>query len=266
MHSRSRRDFLKILCLLAGGALLRPAWQINAAAGPIPIPPTIMLHSKDRWKLVNILRWLRDNGYNSLTYRQFLDVIQGNAALPDRPIILTIDDVGSSFILPYYMAMVEAVERQGYTGVLGVVTRDSPLKNPDNWATLRGMADRGWQLDTHTTHHHVLPQVKTLDELRAEIVDSAQMIIDGTGQTPTSLIVPYANPYLRGGKFDQRIFDVSTEGNLSFVVGMKEGRFVNPIDHAPYYLGRVGVGMDSTQEGWWITHFNSDEPTPQDNS
>jgi peptidoglycan/xylan/chitin deacetylase (PgdA/CDA1 family) len=266
MHDRSRRDFLKTLLALGSAALLGPALQIHAANAVLSVPPTIMLHSKDRWKLINILAWLKHNNYTSLTYRDLINVIQGNATLPDNPIILTIDDIGTSYILPYYMAMIEYVDKAGYQGVVGVVTHATPTENPANWATLRAMADRGWQIDTHTTHHHLLPQVKTVDELRTEIVDSAKMIVDGTGQQPISLIVPYANLYLRGGKYDQRIFDVSAEANLQFVVGMKDGRYLNPVDHAPYYLGRVGVGVDSKQTGWWITHFNSDEPAPTDNS
>src|SRR5215468_8000814 len=80
LHDRSRRDFLKTLCALAGAAIL-PAWTIKRAdaADSIPVPPTLMLHSKDRWKLQNILAWLKDNQYNSITYGQFASVLQGNA-------------------------------------------------------------------------------------------------------------------------------------------------------------------------------------------
>ena len=263
MHDSSRRDFLKILCALVGAAVLTPIWQIKAGGQKLAVPPTLMLHSKDRYKLHNILVWLQDNGYSNLTYRQFASVIRGEMTLPDKPIILTIDDIGSDYIQPAFPQMIDMIEKAGYIGMLGVVTNATPGKNPGNWATLKEIAARGWELDTHTTHHYDLPQLKTVDEMRAEVVDSAQMITDGVGQTPTSLIVPFAAMYIRGGAFDQRIFDVSSEAKLDFVVGMKEGRYVDT-DQPPIYLGRVGVGVDSVQTGWWITHFNVLNPGEQE--
>src|SRR5258707_680755 len=125
LHDRSRRDFLKTLCALAGAAIL-PAWEIRpaAAAESIPVPPTL--------KLQNILSWLKDNQYNGVTYAQFANVL-GNATLPDKPIILTIDDVGSHYIQPYYPQMIDMINKAGYIGMLGIVTRATPTEKPDIW-------------------------------------------------------------------------------------------------------------------------------------
>ncbi len=259
MHSLSRRDFLKALCVVTSGTFLHPQWMLDTGDKSIAVPPTLMLHSKDRWKLVNILAWLKDNGYNSVTYRQLIAVIKGEAKLPSRPVILTIDDIGTAFIVTYYLDMIDMIEKAGFIGMLGLVTAKTPSETPAIWKTLREMSDRGWQLDTHTTHHHVLPQLDTLDELRVEIVDSAKMVEDGIGKAPTSLIVPYANVGYSNGKYDERIFKVSAEANLDFVVGMAHGRVVNT-DQPPIYLGRVGVGVDSVQTGYWLQHFNIDSP------
>jgi peptidoglycan/xylan/chitin deacetylase (PgdA/CDA1 family) len=229
----------------------------------IPVPPTLMLHSKDRWKLEFILKWLIDHGYTSLLYSQFATVLAGEAEMPDRPIILSIDDIATDYINNYFTDMVDLIERAGYTGIMGVVTRTTPAQSPQNYLYLRELANRGWEIDTHTTHHHVLPLLPTLDAMRVEIVDSAKMLEDATGQSTTSLIVPYASVRSKDKPYDDRIFTVSAEANLSFVVGMTHGRYIDS-DQPPYYVGRVGVGVDSVQTAWWITHYNEDQTDTPD--
>jgi hypothetical protein len=259
LGSISRRDFLKALGGLASGAILQPKWLLEVADLKLPVPPTLMLHSKDRWKLVNILAWLKSNGYNSLTYRELGMVIRGEAKLPERPIILTIDDVGTHWLVSYYMDMVDIISEAGYTGMVGLVTRKSPTQTPEIWKTLREVAERGWQLDTHTMHHYSLPRLSSLDKLRVEIVDSARMIEDGIGIAPLSLIAPYANVGYSNGKYDERIFKVCSEAKLDFVVGMAHGRHLNS-ELPPYYVGRIGIGTDSLQTSRWIKAFNLDLP------
>jgi peptidoglycan/xylan/chitin deacetylase (PgdA/CDA1 family) len=260
MERLGRREFLHMLCGMAGAVLLRPAWNFNFADQTLPVPPTLMLHTKDRWKLQNIVRWLNDNGYNSINYRTFAQVIRGEATLPDKPIILTLDDVGTHFIQPYFMDMIDLIEKGGYKGMLGLVTRQTPSENKETWSKLREVAARGWQLDTHTTHHWALPPIKKEDVLQSEIVDSAKMIGDGIDQSPGSLIAPYADVRLPNGQMDQRIFDLAKQAGLDFVVGMAQGRHITGDEMPPYYLGRVGVGVDSVQTAWWITHFNLEKP------
>jgi peptidoglycan/xylan/chitin deacetylase (PgdA/CDA1 family) len=255
-----RREFLRVLCGVAGVTLLRPAWNFDPPDQVMPVPPTLMLHTKDRWTLPNIVRWLNDNGYTSINYRAFAKVMRGEATLPDKPIILTIDDVGTQFIQPYFIDMIDLIEKGGYKGVLSVVTRQTPAENPETWGKLREFAARGWLLDTHTTHHWALPLIQKEDVLRSEIVDSAKMIADGIGQPPISLILPYASARLPNGQMDKRIFDLADEAGLEFVVGMAQGRHVASDEPPPYYVGRVGVGIDSVQTAWWITHFNLEKP------
>jgi peptidoglycan/xylan/chitin deacetylase (PgdA/CDA1 family) len=260
MERLGRREFLHMLCGMAGAVLLRPAWNFNFADQTLPVPPTLMLHTKDRWKLQNIVCWLNDNGYTSINYRAFAQVIRGEATLPDKPIILTLDDVGTHFIQPYFMDMIDLIEKGGYKGMLGLVTRQTPSENKETWSKLREVAARGWQLDTHTTHHWALPPIKKEDVLQSEIVDSAKMIGDGIDQSPGSLIAPYADVRLPNGQMDQRIFDLAKQAGLDFVVGMAQGRHITGDEMPPYYLGRVGVGVDSVQTAWWITHFNLEKP------
>ncbi len=251
----SRRDFLKILGGAAGTLVMGPRWTFSRAGTSLSVPPTLMLHTKDRWKLEAILKWLADHGYQSVTYRTLAQVMADQAVLPAKPVILTLDDVGSDYIQPYFFPMLDLIEKANQMGMLGVVTRRTPKEKPDVWKTLAEFASRGWQLETHTSRHLLLPALDDVT-LHAEVVDSVKMLEDGTSQHPTSLIVPYANLRKYHGGEDKRIFAVAGEAALRFVVGMAGGRAING-GMAPYYLGRIGIGHDAIQTGGWIESFHN---------
>ncbi|MFN7209409.1 MAG: hypothetical protein ACK4P1_03320, partial [Aggregatilineales bacterium] len=88
----SRRAFLRGLSMAALGIAL-PQLPLSASEVPFRVPPTLMLHSKDRWKLPHILEWLREHDYESVGYADLLSALRGERALPEKPIILTIDDI-----------------------------------------------------------------------------------------------------------------------------------------------------------------------------
>lgn len=249
----TRRDFLRLLSLSALGAAL-PTRPVGAAARPFRVPRTLMLHTKDRWKLPHILEWLRERNYESVGYADVLQALQGKGILPERPIIITIDDIAPSYIQPYFLAMAEAVEKVGYRGVFAVVADQPPRRAERGWAQLRELADRGWELDTHTSYHSYLPALK-LPDLRDEIVQSAEWIAEGTGRAPLSLIAPYGAVYRREREFDERIFEVAAEAGLAFVVGIVGGRFISAEARPPYYVGRIGIASDYLQTGRWIENF-----------
>src|SRR5215471_11450642 len=119
MQAMGRRDFLRLLCGSAAGVFLSPRWQFQTSAKLIPVPPTLMLHSKNRWKLSNVLKWLVDNGYTGITYRQFASVLLGEVTLPDKPVILSLDDLDTVYINPAFLSMTDEMEKAGFRGVLG---------------------------------------------------------------------------------------------------------------------------------------------------
>src|SRR5262249_9175082 len=237
------------------GIFLSPRWHFQAAAKIVPVPPTLMLHSKNRWKLSNVLKWLVDNGYTGITYRQFASVLLGELTLPDKPVILSLDDLDTVYINPAFLSMTDEMEKSGFRGVLGIIASRTPSENAASWKSLNDLAARGWEIDTHTLHHALLPPLKR-DDLHAEIVDSANMIADAVNVAPTTLIVPYANIKSIKGKVDERIFQFSNEATLEFVVGMAGGRHLETSAMPPYYVGRIPIGTDAVQTGNWILDFH----------
>lgn len=255
----TRRDFLRLLAGAAGAWLCGPRSARALSGGPFAVPPTLMLHprAKDIEQLPRILKWLTDNHYRTIQYADLARALRGEARLPAQTALITIDDLGSHYVEPEFYTMADLIEEAGHRASFGVVTRHAPSRNPRVWDTLREFSARGFEMNTHTSSHSVLSDLKTVDEMRDEIVVSAHMLADGLGVRPTSLIAPYGDVYVSGHfrVFDQRIFDAALEAGLDFVVGIVQGRTIAPEMRAPYYVGRVGVGVDSFQTRWWLEHF-----------
>lgn len=250
----SRRAFLKATALTLGGLSLLKVSSISAAKQVYPVPPTVMLHTADRRQLLKLLLWLNEQQYTSIGYTDLMNAMQGKASLPAKPVLITIDDIASNYIQPYFLDMAKMVEDAGHRGVFGVVTRESPARSPKVWAQLADLAEHGWEMDSHTKTHSLFSSL-SIDDLRDEIVGSAEWLKDGIGRTPLSLIAPYGGVYSTGRNFDPRVFDLAREAGYQFVVGIVGGRDITSMDQPPYYVGRVGTGVDHVQTAYWITHF-----------
>ncbi|HRE46797.1 MAG TPA: polysaccharide deacetylase family protein [Aggregatilineales bacterium] len=254
----SRRAFLRHLGILGAG-LLSGGRALRGAGGTLPTPPTLMFHTKDRWKLERIMTLIADQGYEPIQYAELLKAIQGVAALPPKPIILTIDDLGTAYIQPYFLAMAEVIEAAGYRGVFAVVTNETAARTPKSFAVIRELAERGWELTSHTTSHRSLPRILNSETgaLEAEIVGSARRMEDGLGISPIALVAPYGNVYSehRLRVFDERIFETMRLTSYQFLVGIVGGRVIDTNTERPYYVGRVGPGNDWRDTDVYLRYF-----------
>lgn len=169
-------------CLLAlsGAAVARrmsaPASAGEGSAGArVPI---LMYHEvreqglgKDviaPWELEADLRWLKENGYVSLTMTELIDGVTRGMRLPDKPVILSFDDG----YLNNYVYVLPLLERYDMTIVLSVLGKNSDdfTETPDSsliyshvtWAQLREMADSGRvEVQNHTYDLHGIRASRT---------------------------------------------------------------------------------------------------------
>ncbi len=180
------------------------------------IPPSIMLHSKDRYVLVEkMIPWLSENGYVTLTYRDFGAILRGERVMPEKAILLSIDDVTPRYINGYFVEMIESLHNAGMVATIGVNDQVALEEAPEAYARLAIWASWGMELATHTTDHANLP-VYSDEMVVMEIAGSVDRIQYGTGYRPTTLILPYG-----AGGNDQRVYQVSASTGIQFIVGIK---------------------------------------------
>jgi peptidoglycan/xylan/chitin deacetylase (PgdA/CDA1 family) len=140
--------------------------------GPLPRGhvPVFVFHGVEPDSFGRKLQYLADNGYRTLTAQEYMDVLAGSTAAPERAVVLTFDDGRVS------LATVGAplLERHGMTGLVFLVPGRTPARAPStgeavpdtallSWEQIASLSASGtFDFQSHTLHHariHVAPRV-----------------------------------------------------------------------------------------------------------
>ncbi|HEX2618887.1 MAG TPA: polysaccharide deacetylase family protein [Phototrophicaceae bacterium] len=271
----NRRDFLKLA--LMSSALLVPASlptfaapAFAAATAPldtatVAIPRSLMLHSRHHKQFPDLLDYLMDQGYVGITYDTFYRALQGEIRLPEKPFLLTIDDLSMTKGVPsfkVFASMHQALIERGFKANYAIITRPDLPQDDDLWAEVKTWGEDGYGLENHTSYHSNLDNPKWIaEDYRAEIVSSAAEIRHRTGQPVHALITPFGSGYdTTTGTLLPMVSAACKQGDLSFAVGIVGGRtpIQRPIQQrGVYYLGRCTMGIDDTNASgiWEVEHW-----------
>ncbi len=208
----------------------------NAAAMPAhcPTPRSLMLHGHygaERMEALAIE--ISDRGLQTLTYRDILAGIRRGECPPEQGIVVSLDDLYTSWIDPEFKTMISAFTERDLVLVLGVIV--SGPQDPQAWDYLRSLERLGVEVASHTVDHPNLPELSPV-ELDEQISGSYHLICENLGKCPVSLIVPYGSMDAAG-----RIMEASHD--YAFVVGIAGGLTIE--GDAPYYVGRAGPNIHS---------------------
>lgn len=211
--------------------------KANVAGTPdYQTPPSLMLHSHSVEFLPDFLDLLQEEGYTTITYRNLNNYVISGTPVPDKLIIISIDDYGPNRITNSLRRMAEELKSREMVAVLGLVP--GHLSEMD-WKYLDSLERDGFEIASHTSSHQYLPgQPEWL--LQEEIADSYLSISEHL-DSPVSLILPYGVH-----KNDSRIFKIAKETGYSYIVGIPGGeQFHLP---APFYVGRDTPKLTSVSD------------------
>lgn len=278
----SRRDLLKglwtggkvVAAGLAASQLSRfdetRAQQETEPQFQVEVPPSIMLHARYKHEqlLPGLLNRLKDQGYSGVTYKDFLNSVKGEGTLPERPILISIDDLCMGLGVPSYNTfakMAETLMTNDFPGVFAINTNPNVTQDDSRWRQIAGWTGSGIEFATHTALHTDLGrQDLTLEDYRSEIVSSAEEIYARTGQKVTTLILPFGNGYnIETGTMNQNIVAFCKKAGIQIVVGIRGGRMpiklVDSSDDSVFLMGRTLPGLQDkeTVESamWEVNHW-----------
>lgn len=80
-------------------------------------------------QLENDLRWLKTNGYTSVTAQQVIEYAAGSGSLPSRPVMITLDD-GYYNNLTYLLPLLEKYDMNAVISVVGTYTDNDAACDP----------------------------------------------------------------------------------------------------------------------------------------
>ncbi len=253
----SRRGFLRLGGKLGALGLIEtsaPGWLRHLATGAasIAVPPSLMLHSKDWWLLPELLEALDAAGYRGITYLDLIAALFDGAPLPEKPVIISIDDLGMlrGRAFDYFEGMYRAAHEARFPVVFGIITRSIWTQVESRWDAVAGWAEGGMvELATHTDMHVSLDRADfTADDYDKEIGLSANIIRERTGQEVRTLILPGGRGYTPAtGEIQPPIIAACQRAGISLVAGLPGGRA--PLDtHAVlpddvFLVGRTPPGL-----------------------
>ena len=197
-------------------------------------PKSLMLHAN---YTVHGMEALADKiielGLETITYQDVIEMMLRGECPGENTIIVSLDDISSNNILLVFRAMMDVFVEHDLKLVVGVNT-PAP-GNSDEWAYLRSLAARGFEIASHTVSHQDLTII-TGEALDYDVNHSYDEICKNIGQCPVSLIIPFGSYNVRIPTYADR---------YTFMVGISGG-YDFGTDLAPYYIGRSGPIVGDT--------------------
>ncbi len=195
------------------------------AAEPLKIP-ILMYHHIDtlwNWDISDLreffnyrknfsahLKYLKKEGFNTVTFLDIQEHLSSGKPLPAKPIIITFDDGGRD----NWDAFLELKE-QGFAAVFFVVTELLDDRTHLSTEQLRIMSAAGMEIGSHALHHYNLTRIN-LSAAEKEIKDS-KVWLSALLQRP---VITFCYPY---GGYNQDTISLVKEAGYSFARTTQQG-------------------------------------------
>lgn len=141
------------------------------------------------------MQYLVDNGYHTVLPAQIIDVLEGRAELPDKPVMLAFDDGWRG----QYDHAYPVLNELDLKGIFYVFT--NPVTHGDkrylSWEMLTEMIDHGMAVGSHTVTHPYLKK-ETDEGLADQLARSKMALEENLGRQITDFAYPF-------GQVDERI-------------------------------------------------------------
>src|SRR5258707_9533725 len=141
-----------------------------------------------RANFVDQVKWLKAQGYESITPEQLIGALWEGKKLPAKPVMFTFDD---GYANAYYN-VTPILMQSGYTGTFFVITDwvDQAKLGYLTWPLAREMLHAGMSIQDHTATHEDMRN-RSHEWYLDEIVDSAADIENETGIKPRFFCYPF---------------------------------------------------------------------------
>jgi peptidoglycan/xylan/chitin deacetylase (PgdA/CDA1 family) len=190
------------------------------------------------------LKSLRRRGYTAMTFGDLGRYLDGQIALPDKPVILTFDDgyednhrVAYPLLQSYGMKAVIFMVAGGI-GRTNSWDEDEPQVLLMNDAQLRELADAGHEIGSHTMTHPHLARIPR-EEVERELRNSKSRIEHAINRNVGVLAYPY-------GGVDETVKAIAEECGYQFGVAVNSG---------PVHAGRDRMEIRRAQVFPWTGPF-----------
>lgn len=156
------------------------------------------------------MKILADSGYTSVSPDQLHDYLLYNAALPEKPVMITFDDSR----VEHYTIAAPVMEKYGHRGAFFIMTITYNKKNYMTKEQIAELAQRGHTVGLHTWDHHMVTKYNDSDWVK-QIVDPQKYLAEITGKPVNHFAYPFGiNDHTSAVELDKYF-------KLSFILSTK---------------------------------------------
>ena len=180
-------------------------------------------------QLDNLINYIKNNNFNVIPLAQAVEIIQNGGKLPNKSVVITIDDAFKSVYTVAYPKFKQA----GFPFTLFVSSGKVNDNNSAylNWNEIIEMASNGVDIQAHTVNHSHMTK-KEIKENHNEIDSNINDIIKNTNIKPIYFAYPY-------GEANQEIIEMVKSKNIVAGFSQHSGVYNNTSDQ--YYIPRFPI-------------------------
>lgn len=153
---------------------------------PNPDPTNPYQFSLDEFE--KHMDYLKENGYRTLTMKQYFNILDGKAAMPEKPILLTFDDNSNDFY-PYVFPVLQKYEMKATQFTVSNWVNGSWNMTSSEILTVM---EKGVDIQNHSVTHPFLANVSKEEQYK-EIHHATVALKELTGKTTFTFAYPYGN-------------------------------------------------------------------------
>ena len=182
------------------------------------------------------MKYLKDNGYRTVTAEDLLSFLQYRQALPKKSLMITIDDgYRSAYDIAYPI-----LKRYGFAATFFVYTDYVGVSDKAiTWDQLKEMNADRFQIGSHTISHSDLTMKRKgesekdyLARIEKELIDSKQIIDMKLTQDTMAIAFPF-------GRYDENILSLAEQAGYALGFSVEGGG--NPFFSDPLRIRRVQI-------------------------
>lgn len=178
------------------------------------------------------MAYLKENGYRTLTIKQYFNILDKKAAMPEKPILITFDDNSNDFY-PYVYPVL-----QKYGMKATQFTVSDWVNGSWNMTTseILTVMENGIDIQNHSVTHPFLANLSR-DRQYGEINDATTALKELTGKTTNVFAYPY-------GSYNADTISILKE--LGFKGAFKVGGGISTDQSDRYELPRIMILQNHT--------------------
>lgn len=206
------------------------------------IPKSLLLHPDYGYlQAEKLATEIIERDLRTLTYENLYQMYWAGKCPPENTIIVSLDDISTSYISKSEKRMIEAFLDKGLVITVGVVTKK--YSTQEAWDYLNKIQQRGVEIASHTVTHPDLGLLR-LTSYKEELNLSFDLICKNTERCPKTLILPYGAGRVFASENPESYINIVSVISANYVYEYSSGTV--------YVFGRAESKGDAKETLDWL--------------